>query len=141
MIIILSSSIEKNFYDQTIDSDIKWLEEIIELTTGQVAYTTGCFLDYDYIKNHYILTAINLSKQKESDVDPKAIQQIEFVGKLKKKLDDDDGAESPFFNGFRKNLRNEIKIFQGIVKVLIDGVTETVKHEIKNKKVNFLEPC
>ena len=82
-----------------------------------------------------------MSKQKESDVDPKAIQQIEFVGKLKKKLDDDDGAESPFFNGFRKNLRNEIKIFQGIVKVLIDGVTETVKHEIKNKKVNFLEPC
>ena len=97
MIIILSSSIEKNFYDQTIDSDIKWLEEIIELTTGQVAYTTGCFLDYDYIKNHYILTAINLSKQKESDFDPKAIQQIEFVGKLKKKLDDDDGAESHFF--------------------------------------------
>ena len=97
MIIILSSSIEKHFYDQTIDSDIKWLEEIIELTTGQVAYTTGCFLDYDYIKNHYILTAINLSKQKESDVDPKAIQQIEFVGKIKKKLDDDDGAESHFF--------------------------------------------
>ena len=38
-----------------------------------------------------------MSKQKESDVDPKAIQQIEFVGKLKKKLDDDDGAESHFF--------------------------------------------
>ena len=97
LIIIPSSSIEKNFYDQTIDSDIKWLEEIIELTAGQVAYTTGCFLEYDYIKNHHILTAINLSKQKESDVDQKAIQQIQFVGKLKKKVDDDDGAESPFF--------------------------------------------
>ena len=25
--------------------------------------------------------------------------------------------------------------------VLIDGVTETVKHEMKNKKVDFLELC
>ena len=25
--------------------------------------------------------------------------------------------------------------------VLIDGVTEAVKHEIKNKKVDFLELC
>ena len=23
----------------------------------------------------------------------------------------------------------------------LDGVTEAVKHEIKNKKVDFLEPC
>ena len=46
-------------------------------------YTTGCFLDYDYIKNHYRLTAVDLSRQKELDADPKAIQQIELVGKLK----------------------------------------------------------
>ena len=36
-----------------------------------------------YIKNHYRLIAVDLSRQKELDVDPKAIEQIEFVGKLK----------------------------------------------------------
>ena len=40
-------------------------------------------LDYDYIKNHYRLIAVDLSRQKESDADPKAIQEIEFLGQLK----------------------------------------------------------
>ena len=31
-------------------------------------------------KNHYRLIAVDLSRQKELDADPKAIQQIEFVG-------------------------------------------------------------
>ena len=35
-------------------------------------------------KNHYRLIAVDLSRQKELDADPKAIQQIEFVGQLKK---------------------------------------------------------
>ena len=35
-------------------------------------------------KKHYKLIAVDLSSQKELDADPKAIQQIEFVGKLKK---------------------------------------------------------
>ena len=39
-------------------------------------------LDYEYIKNHYKLIAIDLSRQKELDSDPKAIQHIEFVGQL-----------------------------------------------------------
>ena len=36
------------------------------------------------LKNHYRLIAIDLHRQKEVDVDPKAIQQIEFVGQLRK---------------------------------------------------------
>ena len=79
----------KNFYDQAIDSDIKRYKEIRKLTTGQGEdYTTGSLLDYEYIKNHYRLIAVDLSSQKELDTDPKAIQQIEFVGQLKK-LDGD----------------------------------------------------
>ena len=35
-------------------------------------------LDYDYFKKHYKLAAVDLSKQKELDTDPRAIQQIEF---------------------------------------------------------------
>ena len=55
----------KNFYDQAVDSDIKQYEEIGKLTTGQGEdYTTGCLLDYDYIKNHYRLIAVDLSRQK-----------------------------------------------------------------------------
>ena len=75
----------KNFYDQPIDSDIKQYEEIRKLITGRDEdYTTGCLLDYEYIKNHYRLTAADLSRQKELDADPKALQQIDFVGQLKK---------------------------------------------------------
>ena len=34
-------------------------------------------------KNHYRLIAVDLSRQKVLDADPKAIQQIELVGQLK----------------------------------------------------------
>ena len=55
-----------------------------KLTTGQCKdYTAGCLLDYDYIKNHYRLIVVDLIRQKESDANPKAIQQIGFVGQLK----------------------------------------------------------
>ena len=34
-------------------------------------YTTGCLLDYQYFKDHYQLIAVDLSKQKELDTDPR----------------------------------------------------------------------
>ena len=40
-------------------------------------------LDYEYIKYHYRLIAVDLNRQKESDADSKAIQQIAFVEQLK----------------------------------------------------------
>ena len=56
----------KNFYDQGIDLGIKRYEVIRKLTTGQGEdYTTECLLDYDYIKTHYRLIAVDLNKQKE----------------------------------------------------------------------------
>ena len=55
----------KNFYDQAIDSDKKREKEIRKLTTGQGEdYTTGCLLNYEYIKNHYRLITVDLSGQK-----------------------------------------------------------------------------
>ena len=48
-------------------------------------------LDYDCIKNHYRLIAVDLSRQKELDADPKAIQKIQFVGQLRK-LDNNDNT-------------------------------------------------
>ena len=56
----------KTFYDQAIDSDIKRSEKIRKLTTGQGEYyTTGCLLDYDYIKNRYRFLAVDLRRQKK----------------------------------------------------------------------------
>ena len=71
----------KSFYGQVIDSDIKRYEEIRKLTTGQGEdYTTESLLDCDFFKNHDRLIAVDLSRQKELDADPKATQEIEFVG-------------------------------------------------------------
>ena len=73
----------RNFYDQPIDDQIKKYDEIRKTATGKGHdYTTGCLLDYHYFKEHYQLIAVNLSQQKELDADPRAIQQIEFYGKL-----------------------------------------------------------
>ena len=44
-------------------------------------------MDYEYIKNHYRLVAVDLRRQKELDADPKSIQQIEFVEQLKNPAD------------------------------------------------------
>ena len=56
----------ENFYNQPNDSNIKRCEEIRKLITGQGEdCTTGCLLDYNYVKNHYRLIAVDLSRQKE----------------------------------------------------------------------------
>ena len=61
----------RNFYDQPINDIIKQYGEIRKIETGQGDdYTTGCFLDYQYFKDHYKLIAVDLSKQKELDADP-----------------------------------------------------------------------
>ena len=39
-------------------------------------------LDYEYIKNHYKLVAVDFCRQKELDAETKEIQEIEFVGQL-----------------------------------------------------------
>ena len=73
----------RNFYDQPINDQIRKYDEITKIATRQgVDYTAGCLTDYQYFKNHYKLIAVDLSKQKELDPNPRTIQQIEFYGKL-----------------------------------------------------------
>ena len=82
-------------------------------------------LDYDYIKIHNGLIAVDLSRQKELGADPRAIQQIEFVGQLKK-LDANDNAANAGDNNqamfvltiLEKNKDTRLKFFQGSVTVL-----------------------
>ena len=71
----------RNFYDQPINDIIKQYDEIRKVSTGYGDdYTTGCLLDYAYFKDNYRLIAVDLSKQKALDADPRAIQQIVFQG-------------------------------------------------------------
>ena len=39
-------------------------------------------LDYSYLKNHYKIIAIDLSKQQAPDTYPRAIRQINFAANL-----------------------------------------------------------
>ena len=73
----------RNFYDQTISSDERQYDELRKVNLGKGDdYTTGCLLDYAYFKRDYKIIVIDLSKQKELDADPRAIQQIEFKGSV-----------------------------------------------------------
>ena len=71
------------FFDQPINNDLKPYENISKIATGQEKdYTTVCLSDYPYFKENYIMIAIDLSKQKALDVDPRAIQQINLTANL-----------------------------------------------------------
>ena len=63
----------KNLFDQPINSMTKTYENR-KIATGQRDdYTTGCLLDYSYLKDHYKMIAIDLSKQQVLDADSRAI--------------------------------------------------------------------
>ena len=101
----------RNFYDQSINDQIKKYDEIRKIATGKGDdYTTGCLLDYQYFKDHYELIAVDLSKQKELDADPRAIQQIEFYGKL--------GTNSQVCTVLEKSKETVLEFYKGITKVL-----------------------
>ena len=69
----------RNFYDNPIKNNSEKYRELKKVMIGKGEdYTTGSLLDYNYFTKHYKLVAVDLSKQKELDADPRAIQQIEF---------------------------------------------------------------
>ena len=73
----------RNFFDQPINSMSKTYENIRKIATGKGDdYTTGCLLDYPYFIENYKMIAIDLSRQNKLDVDPRAIQQINFTANL-----------------------------------------------------------
>ena len=73
----------RNFYDQPINDQIRKYDKIRKIATGKGDdYTPECLLDCKYFKENYQLIAIGLSKQKDLDAGPRAIQQIDFRGML-----------------------------------------------------------
>ena len=103
----------KNFFDQPINNMIKTYENIRKITTGQGDdYTTGWLLDYNYLKKCYRMIAIDLSKQQALDVDPKAIQQINFMANL------DRAGNMRFYFILEEAKETVFEFSQGTVKVL-----------------------
>ena len=99
----------KNFYDQPINDSIKQHDEIRKISTGQGDdYKTGCLLDFTFFEN-YRLIAVDLSKQKALDADPKAVQQIIFTGKIKAT---EANARTIIYYILEKSKKNKIRIFQ-----------------------------
>ena len=73
----------RNFFDQATDNMNKTYENIRKIAVGYGDdYTTGCLLDYCYLKENYKMIAIDLSKEQALDADPRAIQQINFAANL-----------------------------------------------------------
>ena len=68
------------FFEIPTKNKEKGYEATIEISRNN-DYTTGNLLDYKYFKDHYKLTAINLSKQSELE-NTDLTQQINFIGRL-----------------------------------------------------------
>ena len=69
------------FMIKPLINSIKQYDETRKISTGQGDdYTTACLLDFAYLEKNCRLIAIDSSKQKALDADPKAIQQIIFTG-------------------------------------------------------------
>ena len=100
----------RNFYDNPIESDIEKYRELKKIMIGKGEdYTTGSLLDYNYFDKHYKSAAVDLSKQKELDADPRAIQQIEFKYMLE--------TDSTIYWVLEKSKEILLEFYKGTVKV------------------------
>ena len=69
----------KNFYDQLINSLIKHYDKVRRMSIGKaMIILQDVYLEHAYCKDDYKLIAVDLSKQKALDADPRAFQQIAF---------------------------------------------------------------
>ena len=82
----------RNFNDNPIESDFNLI-----------------LLDFNYFKKHYKLVAVDLSKQKKLDADPRAMQQIEFKYMLE--------TNSTIYWILEKSKQTILEFYKGTVKV------------------------
>ena len=100
----------RNFDDNPIESDIEKYRELKKVMIGKGEdYTTGSLLDFNYFNKHYKLVAVDLSKQKELDTDPRAVHQIEFKYML--------GPNSTIYWVLEKSKETILEFYKGTVKV------------------------
>ena len=100
----------RNLHDNPIESGIEKYRELKKVMIGKGEdYTTGSLLDYNCFKKQYKLVAVDLSKQKELDANPRAIQQIEFKYML--------GTNSTIYFILEKSKETILEFYKGTVKV------------------------
>ena len=100
----------RNFYDNPIENNNEKYRELKKLMIGKGEdYTTGSLLDFNYFDKHYKLITVDLSKQKELDADPRAIQQIEFKYMIE--------TSSIIYLVLEKSKETILKFYKGTVKV------------------------
>ena len=103
----------ENFFDQPIKNKKITYDNIRKIATGYGDdYTTGCLLDYPYFIETYKMIAVDLSKQKALDFDPKAIQQINFTANL------DRAGNTRVYFILEEAKETVLDFSQGIAKVL-----------------------
>ena len=71
-------------------------------------------MDYAYFKYHYRLIAVDLSKQKALDADPRAIQQIVFQGVV----GGTNNTKIRLYTILEQSKETIVKVAKGTVKVL-----------------------
>ena len=94
---------KRNFCGQPINDIIKQYDEVRKVSTG-----------YAYFKDNYKLVAVDLSKQKALDADPRAIQQIAFQGVV----GGADGTKIRLYITLEKSKKTMLEFFKGTAKVL-----------------------
>ena len=105
----------RNFYDQPINDIIKQYDEFRKVSIGYGDdYTTGCLLDYAYFKDNYSLIAVDLSKQKTLDADPRAIQQIVF----QRVVGGENNTKIRLYTILEKSKETILEFAKGTTKVL-----------------------
>ena len=103
----------ENVFDQPIKNNKVAYENIRKIATGQGDdYTTGCLLDYQYIKDYYKIIAVDLSKQQALDAEPRAIQQINFTANI------DRAGNTRVYFILEEAKETILDFSQGTVKVL-----------------------
>ena len=103
----------QNFFDQSIKNKKITYDNIRKSATGYGDdYTTGCLLDYPYFIETYKMIAVDLSKQKALEFDPKAVQQINFTADL------DRAGNTRVYFILEEAKETVLDFSQGIVKIL-----------------------
>ena len=102
-----------NVFDQTVKDNKVTYENIKKIATGRGDdYTTGCLLDYPYIKDSYKMIEVDSSKQPALDADSRAIQQINFTTNL------DRAGNTRICFIFEESKETKLNFAQSTVKVL-----------------------
>ena len=74
----------KSCFHQPIKNNKATYENISKIPTVQKGdYTTGCLLNYVYIRNSCKMIAIDLSKGQALDAHPRAIQKVNFTSNFR----------------------------------------------------------